>query len=485
MCCYFNTLKGVQVNKIHIQKLMKSNIINTAFAVLSVFTFSLTAQGQDDQNYAGHSYENRQSGPVEQSIVPTVAPYSEEVRNNILIATQYPEVLEKVAKIREYTTQGFQNTIEGYAQKKQSWFYEVSRYPELMHTLATLPRKQSQEQINGLLSNPSKELQEAAWKLYRKHHSDLVAVDNLNQQAITSFSRLISPLNPDAQQAFKTLQEMPDVLSILNDHGDLTARLGADFKNDPDGTRQKLADAHNKIEADNKQDYENYKKELAQDPQAQQEYDQAAQQYARNKGYSYPAPTGDKVINYYSNPYSYWFGYPSWYGAPMWYPGAFGFGGGMYYGMGLYGYGFPTLGFSNWFFGGAYRYYPHLYRTYGNYYRNHYITRRRYGSPGNGFTGAAGRHYNAEMGARSNSLSTPRTYNNSGRGYSQGARMMPGRGTYNRTYSAPRTYNNAPRTFNNGGSNFRSPSYGGGYSRGSYGGGGARTGGGGVRGGRR
>ena len=466
------------------EKTFNPRLFTTVFAALSLFTFSYTAYSQDDREYAGQRYENRQSGPVEQSIVPTVAPYSEDVRNNILIATQYPEVLDKVARIREYTTQGFQATIQDYPQKKQNWFYEVSRYPELMHTLATLPRKQSKDQINGLLSNPSKELQEAAWKLYHNHHNDLVAVDNLNQQAITSFSDLIRPLSSDAQDAFKTLQEMPDVLSILNDHSDLTARLGDEFKNDPDGTRQKLADAHDKIEAENKQDLDNYKKELAQDPQAQQEYDQAAQQYAQSNGYSYPAPTGDKVINYYNNPYSYWFGYPSWYGSPMWYPGAFGFGGGMYYGMGLYGYGFPTLGFSSWFFGGAYRYYPHLYRRYGNYYRNHYISRGRYISPRNGFIGAAGRHYNPEMGGRSNWLSSPRTYNNAGRGYSQGARTMPNQGSSNRSYSAPRTYNNAPRSYNNGGSNFRSPSYGGGYSRGGYSGGGSR-GGGGARGGRR
>jgi len=458
-------------------------MVTSVFASFALFAFSLTAFSQDDQGYAGQTYEKQVSGPVEQSIVPTLAQYDSEVRNNILIATQYPEILEKVAGIRALTTEGFQSTIQGYSQKKQNWFYEISRYPELMHTLATLPRKQSKDQINSLIVNPSKDLEEAAWKLYRNHHSDLVKVDNLNQQAVSSFQNLISPLNADAQQAFKALQEMPDVLSILNDHSDLTALLGEDFKNDPDGTRQKLAGAHDKILAENKQDLDRYNQELAQDPQAQQEYKQAAREYAQSKGYSYPAPTGDKVINYYNNPYSYWFGYPSWYGSAMWYPGAYGFGGGMYYGMGLYGYGFPTFGFSNWFFGGAYRYYPHLYRRYGNYYRENYISRRRYSSPGNGFAGAAARHYSPQTAGRSNWIS-PRTYNNPGRGFSQGARVMQGQSSYNRTYNAPRTYNNVPRSYNNGGSNFRSQSYGGSFNRGGYSSGGMR-GGGGARGGRR
>lgn len=452
----------------------------TIFAAIALVTVSITGYGQNDQNNYGaqQSYSNRPSRPVEQSIAPTVAPYSEEIRNNILIATQYPDVLEKLARIREYTTQAFQGTIQDYSQKKQTWFYEISRYPDLMHDLATLPRRQSKDQINGLLNNPSKELQEAAWKLYNNHHADLVTVDNLNQQAINSFQDLISPLSGDAQEAFKSLQEMPDVLSILNDHRDLTARLGEDFKNDPDGTRQNLAALHDKIEAENKEDLANYKRDLSQDPEAQKEYDQASQQYAASGGYSYPAPTGDKVINYYNNPYSYWFGYPYWYGSPMWYPGAFGFSGGLYYGAGLYGYGFPTWGFSTWFFGGAYRYYPHLYRTYGNYYRNHYISRGQYISPRNGFIGAAGRHYNPEMSARSNWLSSPRSYNRPGV-QSQGFRTAPNQGSYNRSY------NNSGRSYNSG--SFRSaPSYGGGYNRGGYSSGGFRSGGGGgSRGGRR
>jgi len=448
-------------------KTFQPRMFKTLFVAVMLATVSVTGYSQNDQNYGRQqSYGNRQSGPVEQSIVPTVAPYSEEVRNNILIATQYPDVLEKVARIREYTTQAFQNTIQDYPQKKQGWFYEVSRYPDLMHDLATLPRKQSKDQINGMLRNPSKELQEAAWKLYHNHNKDLVAVDNLNQQAVSSFQDLVNPLNADAQSAFKALQEMPDVLSVLNDHRDLTARLGEDFKNDPDGTRQKLADMHDKLETESKEDLANYQRELAQDPQAQQEFNQASQQYASNSGYSYPAPTGDKVVNYYNNPYSYWFGYPYWYGSAMWYPGAFGFGGGLYYGMGLYG-GFPTIGFSNWFFGGAYRYYPHLYRTYGNYYRNHYITRGRYISPRNGFMGAAGRHYTPEMGARSGWSSPQRSYSRPGQSY-QGFRTAPNQGSYNRSYNSGRTYSN--------GGGFSRPS-GGGYSRpGGFGGGGSRGG---------
>lgn len=64
-----------------------NRLFTTIFAGLAMFTFSFTAYSQD-QGYNSQQYENRQAGPVEQSIIPTIAPYSEDVRNNILIATQ-------------------------------------------------------------------------------------------------------------------------------------------------------------------------------------------------------------------------------------------------------------------------------------------------------------------------------------------------------------------------------------------------------------
>jgi hypothetical protein len=463
----------------------RPRLLTSVFAATILITTSIAGYSQNYPNSDGNpqysnqqQYNDQQPVPVQQSIAPMVAQYNDDVRNNILVATQYPDVLQKLAQIRENTSRSFQETIQGYSQSKQNWFYEVSRYPDLMHDLATLPRKQSKEQIEGLAANvpnASGDLKEAAWKLYNNHHNDLVTVDTLNQQAMNAFEDMVNPLNSDAQHAFKSLQDMPDVLSILNDHSDLTARLGQEFRNDPDGTRQELAELHDKQEAENKQDFANYQNNLSQDPQTQQEYNQAQQQYASaNKGYSYPAPTGDKIVNIYNNPYPYWFGYPSWYGSAMWYPGAYGLGGGLYYGMGLYG--FPSLGFSNWFFGGAYRYYPHLYRTYDRYYRSNYLSGRRYISPrSNGFVGAASRHYNPTPGyARSRYYSSPgRSYNSDlNRGYnqsrvpSQGFRSVPRQSYGSRSYS---------------GSSYRSPSTGGGFSRG----GGGFSGGGFSRGGMR
>jgi hypothetical protein len=444
----------------------KFRSFKTIFAASVFGIFSLAANGQNEQN----AYNNQRQSLTDQSLIQAIAPYKEDVRNDILIATQYPDVLQQIAQIRDNTTRGFRQIIQDYPQKKQNWFYEVSRYPDLMDKLASMPRRSSSSEIETLLPNNSPELKEAAWKLYANHHKDLINVASLNQEAVISFQSAIKPLSRNAQNAFRTLEDMPDVLSLLNDHIDIAARLGERFQNDPAALNQEIADANDHINNQNQEDLSAYKDELAQDPQAIQELSQASQAYASTGGYSYPAPTGDKVVNY-GSPYSYWFGYPSWYGYPMWYPGAFGYGSGIYLGLGGYGsiYGLPSLGFSRWFFGGAYRNYPHLYRRYDSYYRN-YAARNGYISPNrNAFMGTARRYFNPGVTGRSDGFNNTQAYRQVRPAQSQNYRMAPqGNGSFGRSNSG----------------SYSRPSFGGGYSRGSSFGGGGFHGGGGMRGGR-
>jgi hypothetical protein len=298
------------------------------FAIVLFAGTSFTGKAQDDQ-VVDNAQQNR---VTDRSLVRAIAPFGDDVRNDILLATQYPDILDKLAGIREHASEGFQQVIRHYPQKKQNWFYELSRSPDLMHRLAEMKPKASKSELAGMLPDHSQELAEAAWKLYRHHHDALVAVDNLNREARESFQNMILPLNAEAQNAFRTLEEMPDMLSLLNDHPDLTAGLGERFKDDPAGVRQDLESLHDQLKANQSQG-------------------NVSQEYAGG-GYSYPAPTSDKVVNYV-NPYSYWFGYPYWFGSSLWNPG-------------MYGYG--------------YRYYPYLYHRYG-YYRPEGGRHPRYVNP--------------------------------------------------------------------------------------------------------
>ena len=110
-------------------------------------------------------------------------------------------------------------------------------------------------------------------------------------------------------------------------------------------------------------------------PQAQQEYTQAAQEYAQENGYQpedYNAPLTPDVTNYNTNPYNWWFGYPSWYPYNYWNPYPYWYDWGFYYGPGrhIVFFGMPSAYFMDWYF-----YYPeHCYRypELSNHYYNYY-----------------------------------------------------------------------------------------------------------------
>jgi len=71
-----------------------------------------------------------------------VASYDANVRQSILVASAHPSVLLQLQKSQDQTMATFQKMISKFRQKKQEWFYTVTRYPELMHQLANLPAKQ-------------------------------------------------------------------------------------------------------------------------------------------------------------------------------------------------------------------------------------------------------------------------------------------------------------------------------------------------------
>jgi len=354
---------------------------------------------------------------TDQGIAASIAPYDADVRLAILKASEYPEVLTQLQKNQSQSVASFQKTIGGFSKKKQTWFYTLTRYPDLMHTLATLPDKQSESVVYKLLPNQDPDLQEAAWELYHKDKKDLVNVDNIDVVAQREFERTIQHLNEPARVAFQKLATLPDVLTLLTNNVDLTIRLGENYGNNPTRMINHLTALHDSLEVQNQYEAAAFKKQMADDPQAMNELSQASNAYANSNGYdasnqNYSSnPYYNSNPNYYGNPYSYWFGYPSWYATPSWYPGGFGYNSGFYFGVGGLGlYGFPSYGFSNWFYnGGYYRHYPSLYRQFGNYYHGNVGSNRVMGSVNRGFMGVAHNHYNGA--GRLNTLTSPSNYN--------------------------------------------------------------------------
>lgn len=412
----------------------------------------------------------------EQTLESAIAPYRDDVRRSVLLASQQPQVLTNLADQQANSQQAFNRLIQFYGQTKQGWFYDIARFPNVLHELATLPAGSDQATVQEITKTLPTDLQEPAWKLYRHHHDDLVQADNLNQQADDAFNKLISPLDEPTQAAFRQLMAMPDVLSLLTQQIDKTTKLGQAFQVDPDGVTQNLTALHDSLDAQTQRELADYQRELDQDPQARQELQQAGQAYAQANGYKTginPNPAWVNTSYYYQNPYSFWFGYPYWYASPIWYPSAWWYGTGFYYGLGgnMVLFGLPSVGFSNWFFNRGYGYYPHLYRRFNTYYVNNIGVHRIWAPGSYGFMGAARRAFgpvNGSFGNRSNWLTNPQyarpnTWSGSG---ARGAAPM---------YHTP--------NMNSGG--FRTQSWGG-FSGRSFGGfSGSHSFGGGFHGGRR
>jgi hypothetical protein len=377
-----------------------------------------------------------------------IATYNADVRQNILLASMYPQILTQIQNRQNQTVSSFQGMISDFRQAKQAWFYTLTRYPNLIHTLAILPDGKDKDDVYKLLPNQDENLQTAAWKLYHNEKDDLVQIDNMQMSAQQDFEKSIQNLDTPTKEAFEKLATLPDVLTLLTNNINLTAKLGERYKDNSIQVAGELTTLHDSLTLKNETEMASFRKQLAENPQAQQEFNQAVKDYANANGYN-PQNQYNNNQNYYSNPYSYWFGYPSWYGSPMWYPGAYGYnmGFGLGFGGGMFGYGLPYYGFSNWFINTGYYYrYPTLYRQFGGYF-NH-----------NNYGGNRGMGYN--NGMMNNRMGYGNTQPNrvSGQSYQNNVNRSSGNNSY-------------------GGSRF-----GGG---GNFGGGGGFHGGGGGRGGGR
>lgn len=406
---------------------------------------------------------------TDKGIAAAIAPYSPDIRQAILQASQYPEILSNLQQRQNQTQTTFLQMISGFRQKKEGWVYTITRYPDLMHTLATLPDGQSNEAVNQLLPNQDPELQEAAWKLYKHEKNDLIKLDNMKMAAQADFEKSIQNLDANSKAAFQKLSALPDVLTLLTNNIALTTKLGNMYSANPAQLQDQLVALHDSLNVQNQYEIGAFKKQLESDPQAMQEMTQAAKDYANANGLNLPNQPYNSAYNasYYANPYSYWFGYPTWYSSPIWYPGAFGFNSGFYFGLGGFGlYGFPSYGFSNWFFNTGYYYrYPHLYRQFGDYYRSNITGHRIIGSANGGFMGVAHNHFNPNGGRNLNYLTTPSAYRRPSGSYQAGA---------NNTHTSASTYHG--QSWGSMNSNRGS------YSAGGFRGGGGFSGGG--RGGR-
>lgn len=322
-------------------------------------------------------------------IVTSIAPYPADVRSAILNVSQYAQKLVKIERIQARTSQSFQDLVASYPREDQEKFYELARYPDLVHQLVEGPPK-TLEQVKPTLGKYPKGTQDAVAGLFPMHLADLTAMDKTYQSSQKGLDEVIKSLPDDAQADFKKVVGMPDVMNLLTERIDLVVSLGEAYKADPAGTKAKLDEVSSQITGQNQKDLDDYKKQVESDPQMQEEMKKSAQDFADSYSGDGDTSPSDAVINqgqtaqpqvvnnYYGNnydpyPYAYWFGYPYWYSYPMWYPRPLYYYTGYYIGVGgaVVVTGLPSRAYSGWFFNYGYRRYPRYYNYCNTYYTNH------------------------------------------------------------------------------------------------------------------
>jgi hypothetical protein len=183
------------------------------------------------------------------------------------------------------------------------------------------------------------------------------------------------------QKTFTDLLQLPEVMSLLNDHLSLTVRVGDHYKRDPQWVMHKSdsnAAAQARINAEQLNDW---KQTLQQDSNARNDMKSAANEYATDNGYNQSDVDAPLDSNQADNtavyPYSYWFGYPTWYPYSYWYPYPYWYDWGFYYDSfgNMVVFGFPSFYFTNWYF--CYPHHWHSYPWLGSAYIHHYYGQHR------------------------------------------------------------------------------------------------------------
>jgi hypothetical protein len=310
--------------------------------------------------------------------VDAIAMYPTETRKIIFEATEYPEVIAKLNAMQKNSQDAFEKLISSFSKDEQDKIWNLTRYDGLISDLAA-NHKMSEDEINNILVNYPEEIHKTALEERKNNYDLLVQIDKMNKSYNSDFELLLSGYPPEAINAFREMIKMPEVLDILFDHMQYTVVVGDYYKKNPEKVLHKTDSLNLVLTQKNAQEANDWKQSMNDNPQIQEEYTQAAQEYAQDNGYQpedYNAPLTQDVTNYNTNPYNWWFGYPSWYPYDYWNPYPYWYDWGFYYGSGgqIVFFGLPSAYFMDWFF--FYPQYCFKYAELSNHYYNYYNRHR-------------------------------------------------------------------------------------------------------------
>jgi len=343
--------------------------------IMTIFLFTVAGlicrAQEDDANILN------QVSRDDQAAVDAIAMYPSDVRNEIFTAAMYPEIIVRLNTMQKKTNTAFSDLLTPYSKDEQEKIYNLTRYPGLITELAEGHPK-SKAEIKAILTKYPDEIHEAALEEGEKNYDLLVQINQNNALYSQQFEAMIGNYPPDAVQAFRALIQIPEVLSTLTDNMQFTVVIGDVYKRNPSLVRQKTDSLNGALTQKNNQEATEWQQSIQNDPQAEQEYEQAAGEYAQENGYQpdeYNTARTPDVENYNTYSYNWWFGYPTWAPHAYWDPYPYWYDWGFYYGPHhhMVFIGMPSSYFLNWYFYNPEHHvrYAELSNHYYNYYYGH------------------------------------------------------------------------------------------------------------------
>ena len=331
----------------------------------------------------------------DQEALEALVVYPEDKREDALEVATEADTLVDIQKLQEDSQDTFKDLLDPYAQEDQEQLFELSRYPDLVESIAR-GGANSRGELERLSSSYPEDARTAAVRQGSDHYKVVARMHALLEDFDRRFDDQIEDLSPRKQEAFRSMLATPELMSLLAEHTNMTVILGDAFDRNPSELRAALSDLNMEVAKRNTQEADDWKQTVDSDPDLRRDYDAAASDYRRDTGYdAYQGPSRT-VVNVNISPYPYWVGYPWWYPVTYtyydpwywWYPrrswGYCGYSYGprrVFYGGGpIWRPWYPSYHFTSWYFSGGHHHarYPYLSDRYVSYYdrpvviNNHY-----------------------------------------------------------------------------------------------------------------
>ena len=330
--------------------------IFTFLLLLGLGCLALPLTAQTDTDFFAQLEED------EQAAVEALVLYPAETRLAILEVCQYPEAIIKLQRIQDGSSADFQALTDPLPRPTQEMIWDLTRYPGLMHQLATAPRG-DERSVQQILKSYPEVIHERALAAYRGAPRLLQQADELEQAAENAFQQVLAEYDPTLQGHLRELLQLPEVLDLLTKNIQLAILVGDRYRKSPDRVWQQADSLNLVVARENAQELEDWKQQLDADPALKKDLQAAAENYATEYGYDdvYYNPEGDdmyydatprRVEVYYDYSYPFWFGYPSWYGYPCWrpYPFWYHWGFSPWTGSQIVIVRLPSYYFTTWYF---------------------------------------------------------------------------------------------------------------------------------------